>query len=129
MVDAGLLALKEFGTKSFAEIAQPAIELADGLAIDEMRSGSIARSRRFFDIWPDSKKTFMPNGHIPMPGEIFRQPNLARTLRSMVAAEKAALDKGADRRSAIEAVRDYFYRGEVAHKIDEFSKANGGLLR
>jgi gamma-glutamyltranspeptidase/glutathione hydrolase len=129
MVDAGLLALKEFGTKSFAEIAQPAIELADGLAIDEMRSGSIARSRRFFDIWPDSKKTFMPNGHIPMPGEIFRQPNLARTLRSMVAAEKAALDKGADRRAAIEAVRDYFYRGEVAHKIDAFSKANGGLLR
>ena len=76
MVDAGLLALKEFGTKSFAEIAQPAIELADGMAIDEMRAGSIARSRRFFDIWPDSKKPFMPTGHIPMPGEIFRQPDL-----------------------------------------------------
>ncbi len=129
MVDAGLLALKEFGTKSFAETVAPAVELADGMAIDEMRSGSIARSRRFFDMWPDSKKTFMPNGRVPMPGEIFRQPNLARTLRSMVAAEKAALDKGADRKAAIDAVRDYFYRGEIAHKIDEFSKANGGLLR
>jgi gamma-glutamyltranspeptidase/glutathione hydrolase len=129
MVDAGLLALREFGTKSFAEIATPAIELADGMAIDEMRAGSIARSQKFFDRWPDSKRTFMPNGHVPMPGELFRQPDLARTLRSMAAAEKAALDKGADRKAAIDAVRDFFYRGEIAHKIDEFSKANGGLLR
>ena len=129
MMDATLLALREFGTKSFGEIVQPAIELADGLAIDEMRSGSIARSRRFFDLWPDSRKTFMPEGHVPMPGEIFRQPNLAKTLRAMAAAEKTALDKGADRKAAIDAVRDYFYRGEVARKIDAFSKANGGLLR
>ena len=129
MVDAGLLALREFGTKSFSEIAGPAIELADGMAIDEMRAGSIARSQKFFDRWPDSKRTFMPNGHVPMPGELFRQPDLARTLRSMAAAEKAALDKGADRKAAIDAVRDFFYRGEVARKIDEFSKANNGLLR
>ena len=129
MVDAGLLALREFGTKSFSEIAGPAIELADGMAIDEMRAGSIARSQKFFDRWPDSKRTFMPNGHVPMPGELFRQPDLARTLRSMAAAEKAALDKGADRKAAIDAVRDFFYRGEVARKIDEFSKANTGLLR
>jgi gamma-glutamyltranspeptidase / glutathione hydrolase len=114
MVDAGLLALREFGTKSFAEIAGPAIDLADGLAIDEMRSGAIARSRRFFESWPDSKKTFMPEGHVPLPGEIFRQPNLAKTLRAMVAAEKAAAAKGADRKAAIDAVRDYFYRGDVA---------------
>ncbi len=129
MVDAGLLALREFGTKSFSEIVSPAIELADGMAIDEMRAGAIARSRRFFDQWPDSKRTFLPNGQAPMPGEIFRQPDLAKTLRSMAAAEKAALDKGADRKAAIDAVRDYFYRGEIARKIGAFSKANGGLLR
>lgn len=129
MVDAGLLALREFGTKSFAEIVEPAIELADGEAIDEARAGAIARSRRFFDMWPDSKRVFLPNGQIPMPGEIFRQPDLARTLRSMAAAEKAALDKGADRKAAIDAVRDFFYRGDIAHRIDAFSKANGGLLR
>jgi gamma-glutamyltranspeptidase/glutathione hydrolase len=129
MVDSGLLALREFGTKSFGEIAAPAIELADGMAIDEMRASTIAHCRRFFDLWPDSKKTFLPNGKVPMPGEIFHQPNLARTLRGMVAAEKAALDKGLDRKAAIDAVRDYFYRGEIAHKIDAFSKANGGLLR
>ncbi len=91
MVEAGLVALRDFGTKSFNDVIQPAIELADSLPIDEMRSGSIARSRRFFDLWPDSKKTFLPNGQVPMPGELFHQPNLARTLRMMAAAEKKAL--------------------------------------
>src|SRR5579864_3903440 len=48
MVDSVLVALREYGTKSFAEEVQPAIELADGMAIDETRSSSIERSRRFF---------------------------------------------------------------------------------
>lgn len=129
MVDAGLLALKEFGTKSFGEVAAPAIELADGMVIDETRAGAIARSRKFFDQWPDSKRVYLPGGRVTGPGQIFRQPDLAKTLRAMVAAEKAAIGKGADRKSAIDAVRDYFYRGEVARKIDEFSKANKGLIR
>jgi gamma-glutamyltranspeptidase / glutathione hydrolase len=129
VVEAGLVALRDFGTKSFSDAIEPAIELADGMAIDEMRSGSIARSRRFFDLWPDSKKTFLPDGHVPMPGEIFHQPNLARTLRSMAAAEKKALAAGATRAAAIDAVADYFYRGDVAHRIDAFMQANGGLLR
>jgi gamma-glutamyltranspeptidase / glutathione hydrolase len=129
MVESGLVALRDFGTKSFSEVIQPAIELADGLAIDEMRSGSIARSRRFFDLWPDSKKTFLPDGQVPMPGDIFHQPNLARTLRSMAAAEKKALAAGATRAAAIDAVHDFFYRGEIAHKIDAFMQANDGLMR
>jgi gamma-glutamyltranspeptidase/glutathione hydrolase len=129
MVDAGLVALRDFGSKSFSEEIQPAIELADGLAIDEMRAGTIARVRRFFDLWPDSKKTFMPNGQVPMPGEIFRQPNLAKTLRGMAAAEKKALAAGASRVAAIDAVRDFFYRGDIAHRIDAFMRANDGLLR
>src|SRR5260370_41237243 len=94
-----------------------------------MRSGSIARSRRFFVLGPDSKKTFLPAGRVPTPGEIFHQPNLARTLRSMAAAEKKALSSGASRIAAIDAVRDFFYRGEIAHRIDTFMRANDGLLR
>jgi len=129
MVDAGLVALRDFGSKSFAEEIQPAIELADGLPIDEMRAGSIARSRRFFELWPDSKNTFLPDGQVPMPGEIFRQPNLAKTLRAMAAAEKKALASGASRVAAIDAVRDFFYRGDIAHRIDTFMRANDGLLR
>ena len=129
MVDACLVALREFGTKSFAEVIAPAIELADGYAIDDMRARSFAGAQPFFDLWPTSKAHFMPNGHTPVVGEIFRQPDLARTLRAMVTAEKNALTRGASRQAAIDAVRDYFYRGEIARKIDAFSKANGGLLR
>jgi gamma-glutamyltranspeptidase/glutathione hydrolase len=129
MMDAGLLALREFGTKSFQDVIAPAIEDADGYAIDEMRAATIANSRRFFDIWPSSKAHFMPNGRPPQVGEIFRQPDTARTLRAMAEVEKKALAGGANRVAAIDAVRDYFYRGEIARKIDAFSKANGGLLR
>ncbi|MEO8028939.1 MAG: gamma-glutamyltransferase family protein [Bryobacteraceae bacterium] len=129
MVDAGLVALREFGTKSFGETIQPAIELADGYPIDEMRSGSIARSRAFFNLWPASKAHFLPDGQVPIPGELYRQPDLARTLRGMADAEQKALKAGAKREAAIDAVRDYFYRGEIAKKIDAFSKANNGLLR
>ena len=128
-VEAGLVALREYGTKSFAEVVAPAIELADGMAIDETRSGAIARSRRFFELWPTSKHVFLPDGRVPSPGEMFQQPGLARTLRAMAATEKRALDGGRNRTAGIDAVRDYFYRGDIAHKIDTFSKANNGMLR
>jgi len=129
MVDAVLVALREYGTKTFAEVVQPAIELADGAAIDETRAMAIDRSRRFFDLWPSSKRVFLPDGHTPRPGEIFRQPDLARTLRSMVDAEKKAQSSGASRVAAIDAVRDHFYRGDIARRIDAFSRAHQGLLR
>jgi gamma-glutamyltranspeptidase/glutathione hydrolase len=129
MVDAGLLALREFGTTSFTDAIQPAIELADGMPLDEIRASSIMRERRFFDLWPTSKAVFLPSGAILRPGEVFRQPDLARTMRAMAAAEGKARHGGASRVAAIDAVRDYFYRGEIAHKIDEFSRANEGLLR
>ncbi len=129
MVDAGLLALREYGTKSFAEIIAPAIELADGMPIDEMRAGSIERGKRFFELWPSSKRVFMPGGRAPQPGEIFRQPDLARTMRSMMEAEHKALTAGHNRAAAIDAVRDFFYRGDIAHRIDAFSRDNRGLIR
>ena len=129
MVDAALLALREYGTLSFSEVAAPAIELADGAPLDETRAGSIARSRRFFELWPVSKAHFMPGGELLAPGDIFRQPDLARTIRQMAAAESAALKGGLRRSKAIDAVRDFFYRGDIAHRIDAFSKANDGLLR
>src|SRR5271163_4966340 len=49
MVDAGLLALREYGTKSFSEIIAPAIELADGYAVDSMRAQAFAGSLHFFE--------------------------------------------------------------------------------
>jgi gamma-glutamyltranspeptidase/glutathione hydrolase len=129
MVDAALVTLREYGTKSFSEAVEPAIELADGVPLDEMRSGAIERSRRWFELWPTSAHVFLPHGRVTQPGEIFRQPDLARTLRSMADAEKKALAAGASRAAAIDAVRDCFYRGDIARRIDQFSRENHGLLR
>ncbi len=129
MVDAALVTLREFGTKSFAQAVEPAIELTDGFPVDELRVSSIQRSLKYMAKWPASRDVYMPNGRPPRVGEIFKQAALGRTLRSMVEVEKKALASGASREKAIDAVRDYFYRGEIARKIDEFSKHNGGLLR
>ena len=88
MPDAALVALREYGTKSFADAVAPALEFADGTAIDEMRSQSTRNSVPFFNLWPTSMRHFAPDGRVAQTGEIFRQPDLARTLRSMVEAEK-----------------------------------------
>lgn len=129
MADAGLVALKEFGTLSFEQVIAPAIELADEMVVDDMRAAVIRYSRPFFDRWPTTKAYFMQDGRLPKPGESFKQPALARTLRAMVAAERRAAALKKPRTASIDAVRDYFYRGEIARKIDAFSRENKGLLR
>jgi gamma-glutamyltranspeptidase/glutathione hydrolase len=129
MMDAGLLALREFGVKSFSEVIAPAIERADGTPLDEIRAGSIARGRKFYELWPETKALFMPGGRLPAPGDVFIQRDLAETLRAMSDAEQKARSSGAGRKAAIDAVRDYFYRGDIARRIDRFSRDRGGLLR
>jgi gamma-glutamyltranspeptidase/glutathione hydrolase len=127
VLDAVVSALDRFGTKSLAEVMQPAIELADGFPIDETRVSYIEKTRKIFEQWPESAKLFLPAGRVPKPGEIFSQPELARTLRQIVSAERAARSRG--RREALVAARDYFYKGEIARRISDFSEKNGGLLR
>ncbi len=127
VLDAVVTALDRFGTKSLAEVIQPAIELADGVPIDELRATYIERTRKVFEPWPTSAKLFLPGGRVPKPGEMFSQPGLARTLREIVKAERAAASRG--RHSALTAARDYFYKGVIAKRISEFCEANGGLLR
>jgi gamma-glutamyltranspeptidase / glutathione hydrolase len=53
-------------------------------------------------------------------------PNLARTIRRLVEAEKGSLK---DRKRGLRLVSDYFYRGPIAREIDDFCKKNGGLIR
>ena len=55
MVDAGLLALKQYGTKSFEEIIQPAVDMADGFPIDRQRTNSIAQAAQFLRRFPTSR--------------------------------------------------------------------------
>jgi len=62
-------------------------------------------------------------------GDIFRQPNLARTMRTIAAADKAAFARTKDRNAAIQAGRDAFYKGEIARTIGAAMEADGGLMR
>src|SRR5881227_996638 len=84
VLDACVTALDRFGTKSVAEVMQPAIELADGFPIDELRVEYIRTRAPIFSQWPEAKRIFLPNGQAPKPGDIFVQADLARTMRALV---------------------------------------------
>jgi gamma-glutamyltranspeptidase / glutathione hydrolase len=126
VLDACVVALDQFGTKSLAEVMQPAIELADGFPLDELRVDYIKSRGPVFSKWPDAKRVFLPNGQTPKVGDVFVQADLARTLRAIVAAEKRNAGKG--RHSALMAARDHFYRGPVGKRIGDYMQANGGLI-
>ena len=129
MVDAALLALKRFGKLSFADVATPAADLAEGHPIDRTRARAIREASSFLDLYPTSRSVYAPGLRFPSPGELFRQPDLERTIRSMIRAEREALAEGKSRGQAIEEVRDYFYRGPIAREIARFVDGDGGLLR
>lgn len=126
-IDSLLLALENYGTKSFAEVIQPALELAQGFPIDAHLADDIARYQSAIAKWPSSRNVFLPHGRVPQAGEIFSQPDLARTLGEMVEAEQKAAKGG--RAAGIEAVREYVYRGPIAKRISEFCEQAGCLLR
>ena len=73
-------------------------------------------------------RTYYPGGTITPVGEMFRQPNLAATLRALAAAEKAALARGASRKEAIDAGRDAFYKGPIARDMTAAVREAGGVM-
>jgi len=126
VLDACVTALDQFGTKSLADVMQPAIELADGFPIDELRVQYITTRAPIFSQWPDAKRVFLPNGAVPKIGDVFVQTDLARTLRSIVATEKRNAGRG--RHAALMAARDHFYKGALAKRIGDYMQTHGGLL-
>ena len=141
--DALATALREFGTMSLATVAEPAIALCeDGFPMHAGLSGhgetpkdlsgligtaSIKHNQtKFREKWPTSAQLYMPNGEIPLPGEVIGNPALAHFFHRLIEAEAAARNRG--RAAAIDAARDRFYRGDIAHEIVQWSEANGGLL-
>ena len=96
VVDAMALTLQHFGTMSLAQVLEPAIQLADGFPMyGVLRRSLLMQPRKTRERWEWSRRTYYPEGRIPEVGEIFRQPNLAATLRAIAAAERAALEQGA----------------------------------
>jgi gamma-glutamyltranspeptidase/glutathione hydrolase len=127
VVDAWYTLLDRWGTMSFEQVLQPAIEFAEGgFPLSEYGASYIAGSKKILK-YPTTVKIYLPNGRPPKPGEILRNPDLARTLKKLVEAEKANQAKG--RHEALKAARDRFYKGDIAKDLAAFSEANGGLFR
>jgi gamma-glutamyltranspeptidase/glutathione hydrolase len=124
--DGLIVALDKYGTKSFAEVASPAIEYADeGFPMPDEFGNMLRSYQRVMSAWPASMKFFYPAG-VPTPrGEVFREPILAATLRELVAAEKKA---HGNRSAKLRAVRDVFYKGDIAKRMADFCEKNGGLI-
>jgi len=127
-----MVMLAEYGTMSLAEVLAPAIEMADGYPIEAQAVRSIERNRELLESWSYSRSVFFVQDsdslRVPRPGEIFRQPELAATLRRLVEAEREALERGESREAAIQAAYDRFYRGDIARELVRGAREEGGLL-
>src|SRR5262252_388050 len=127
VVDAWYTLLDRWGTMSFEQVLQPAIDLAEnGFPLSERGASYIAESKKILK-YPTTVRIYLPDGHAPKAGDILKNPDLARTLKKLVEAEKSAESKG--RHEALRAARDRFYKGDIAHDLATFSEANGGLFR
>ncbi|MFG3682597.1 gamma-glutamyltransferase family protein [Micromonospora chalcea] len=120
-VDAWLLLLRDHGTRTLAEVLEPAIGYAAaGHPLVGAAGQTVARVRSLFtDHWPTSAQLWLRDGRPPAPGEMVTNPAYADTLRRLVDAGRAA---GTDREAQIEAARLAWREGFVAEAIDAFSR-------
>ena len=104
--------LKKYGTFTVAQAVKPAIEYAEeGFPVTPVIAGDWAASRQVLERDDGARSTFLPNGHPPKPGEWFRNPDYARTLREVAKDGPAAL-----------------YGGALGQRIVEYVQKVGGFL-
>jgi gamma-glutamyltranspeptidase/glutathione hydrolase len=124
--------LAEWGTMSLAEVLAPAIEMADGYPIEAQTADAIQRDTAWIKQWKYSRAIYLTHPgearEAPYAGEIFRQADLAATLRKLVEAEQQALTAGKSRKEAIYAAYDRFYRGDIAREFVRGAQEEGGLI-
>ncbi|HML17390.1 MAG TPA: gamma-glutamyltransferase [Bryobacteraceae bacterium] len=110
---AGWQALRDkFGTMKFDKLLAPAIYYAEnGYPVTEIIGGEWAAQEKSKAKVPGWAETYMPGGHVPKVGEMFRNPALAESLK-LVAA------KG----------RDGFYKGALAGRLVSFLKEQGNMM-
>lgn len=103
-------AQKKFGKLSLDQVMAPAIRLArDGYALDWSDARAMSSDKGLAS-FADSRRIFQNDGKGWKAGEVFKQPQLARTLERIAAAP------------------DDFYTGKMAREIAEFMQAGGGLI-
>lgn len=124
--------LAEYGTMSLKEVLAPAMQLAEGYAIEAETANSMERNKKMIKEWPYSKVVFLPHTgeerEAPEAGEIFKQNDLLQTLSKMVEAEQHALKKGKNRKEAIYAAYNRFYTGDIAKEFVRGCREQGGLI-
>jgi gamma-glutamyltranspeptidase/glutathione hydrolase len=115
-VDAWAELHKRFGKLKLSDDLAPAIRYAEeGFPVTELIAYYWAFGPRLYKGLPGAfleTYTLDGKGRTPAKGDIFKNPDLAKTLRLIG-------EKG----------RDVFYKGEIADKIDDFMRSNGGFLR
>ena len=111
-VDAWTSLHERFGRLPFGDLLEPAIEYArEGFPVSETIAHEWEHSARRLGEFASFREQFLPEGRAPRKGELFHNPNLARTLERIV-----------------EGGRDAFYRGEIAERIESSMEGHGGYL-
>jgi gamma-glutamyltranspeptidase/glutathione hydrolase len=104
-------ALKRFGKLSLPRVMAPAIRLAEeGFPVSHSLANSL-RGSTVLARFPESQRIFQRDGNFYAAGELFRQPDLARTLRRIAAGGSAA-----------------FYRGDLARQLASSLQKHGGII-
>lgn len=125
--DAWLTALERYGTMTFGQVVNPALELADGgFPVSHRLARSISGSESKISESPESSAVWMPNGRSPSPGDILARDGLARVFRMMIDVENSS--KAVGREEAIIAARNLFYQGDIAERMVRHCNENGGFL-
>jgi gamma-glutamyltranspeptidase/glutathione hydrolase len=103
---------KKLGTKTLAQLLEPAIRYAEeGFPVPEVIAGYWREAARKLGRTPEARSTYLPAGRPPSVGELFKNPYLAKTYRELATHGAAA-----------------FYRGRIAQEIVAFSDRMGGLF-
>ncbi len=126
-----MVMMAEFGSLSLKQVLEPAMQMAEGYPMEAATVRRIERQKEHIKKWPYSKKILLPHlgeeHEAPNPGEIFRQTDLFNTLKKLVEAEQKALAAGKNRKEAIYAAYDRFYKGDIAEEFVRGSQEQGGL--
>ena len=125
-IDAWYTILDRWGTMTFEQVLQPALEIAEqGFPLTRGLAGSMNNSAKLKK-YPTSVKLYQP-GTPWREGDLFKNPDAGRLLRKLIEAEKAAAAKG--RHAALLAARDRFYKGDIAKTMAAFAEEQGALFR
>jgi gamma-glutamyltranspeptidase/glutathione hydrolase len=103
---------QKYGKLGLARVMQPAIRLArDGFPVSYWLSQSLKHHQELLTKFTASRRIFLRNGNLYQPGQIFKQPDLARTLERIAAHGPNA-----------------FYLGPVADYIVKSMAENHGII-